>query len=111
MLYKFKSKATGDLVMLQPNGKRVLEIIAPGTGIGTGDKGIIQPGQMAAAVAALQAAIAQEEAQQAQAEQEAKAAGQTPPRRAEVSLRQRTQPFIAMLQRAEKEKADVVWGV
>ena len=27
MLYKFKSKVTGDLIMLEPNGRRVLEII------------------------------------------------------------------------------------
>ena len=27
MLYKFKSKAAGDLIMLEPNGRRVLQII------------------------------------------------------------------------------------
>ncbi|MDW8337472.1 MAG: DUF1840 family protein, partial [Tepidimonas sp.] len=27
MLYRFKSKATGDVVMLEPNGRRVLEIL------------------------------------------------------------------------------------
>ena len=27
MLYKFKSKSTADLIMLEPNGRRVLEII------------------------------------------------------------------------------------
>jgi cyclopropane-fatty-acyl-phospholipid synthase len=111
MLYKFKSKATGDLVMLQPNGRRVLEIVSAATGISTGDQGIIQPAQMAAAVTALREAIAREEAEQAQAEQQAKAEGRTPLRRPEVSLRQRAQPFITMLQRAEKEEADIVWGV
>ena len=40
MLYKFKSKATGDLIMLQPNGKSVLEIIGKDAAAASG---IIQP--------------------------------------------------------------------
>ena len=32
MLYKFKSKAAGDLIMLEPNGRRVLEIIGKDPG-------------------------------------------------------------------------------
>ena len=42
MLYKFKSKAAGDLIMLEPNGRRVLEII----GKDAGPKGIILPEEM-----------------------------------------------------------------
>ena len=41
MLYK--SKTSGDVIMLQPNGRRVLEIIGKDTGVGTGDKRIILP--------------------------------------------------------------------
>ena len=111
MLYKFKSKATGDLIMLQAHGRQVLEIISAATGASTGDKGILQPPQMAAAVAALLAAVTKDEADQAAAEQQARAQGGSPPRRPEVSLRQRTQPFLAMLQRCLKEEADIVWGV
>ncbi len=111
MLYKFKSKAAGDLIMLEANGRRVLDILAAELGTSTGAKGIIQPAQMGRAVALLQAAVAQEEADHAAAEAQAKADGKAPLRRPEVSLRQRVQPFIAMLQRSEKEEADVVWGV
>ncbi len=32
MLYKFKSKAAGDVIMLEPNGRRVLEIIGKDAG-------------------------------------------------------------------------------
>ena len=39
MLYKFKSKAAGDLIMLEPNGRRVLQII----GKEPGPKGIVLP--------------------------------------------------------------------
>ena len=99
MLYKFKSKATGDLIMLEPNGRRVLEVI----GKDTGPKGIIEAAQMPAAIAALESAIAAEEAAGKQAEEEGKAP--------DVTLRQRAVPFIDMLKRAEKAGADVVWGV
>lgn len=107
MLYKFKSKATGDLIMLEPNGRRVLQAI----GKDAGPQGIIQPGEMAAAIARLEAAIAQEESEQEAAVEEAKARGEVPPKFDAVSLRQRAVPFIDMLRRAEREKKEVVWGV
>jgi hypothetical protein len=107
MLYKFKSKAAGDLIMLEPNGRRVLEII----GKDPGPKGIIEPAQMQAALAALDAAIAREEAEQQQAIEEARAKGEVPPRFGDVSLRQRAVPFIDMLKRCEKAGKDIVWGV
>ena len=107
MLYKFKSKAAGDLIMLEPNGRRVLEII----GKDPQPKGIIEPDQMAGASASLEAAITREEAeQQAQAE-EAKAKGETPARQEAVSLRQRAVPFLDMLRRCQKAGHEIVWGV
>ncbi|MES2941068.1 MAG: DUF1840 domain-containing protein [Pseudomonadota bacterium] len=108
MLYKFKSKAAGDLIMLEPNGRRVLEIV----GKDPAPKGIIQAGEIPAAVAALEAAIATEEAEQKSAADEAKASGQVPPRfDGGVSLRQRAVPFIDMLKRCQTAGADIVWGV
>lgn len=107
MLYKFKSKAAGDLIMLEPNGRRVLQVI----GKDPGPKGIIAPGEMPAAIAALENAIAQEEADHQAAVDEAKAAGQVPPKSDAVSLRQRAHPFIEMLKRCEREQKEIVWGV
>ena len=107
MLYKFKSKAAGDLIMLEPNGRRVLQII----GKDPASKGIIQPQEMGPAVRALEAAIASEEAEQKAAIEEAKAKGQVPPTFKDVSLRQRAVPFMDMLRRCEKEDAEIVWGV
>jgi regulator of protease activity HflC (stomatin/prohibitin superfamily) len=107
MLYKFKSKAAGDLIMLEPNGRRVLQAI----GKDPAPKGIILPEQMPAAIAALEGAIAEEEAQQQAAIAEAKAKGEVPPSFNDVSLRQRAVPFIDMLRRCEKEGAEIVWGV
>ncbi|HXD43150.1 MAG TPA: DUF1840 domain-containing protein [Ramlibacter sp.] len=107
MLFKFKSKATGDLIMLEPNGRRVLEII----GKDAQPKGIILPEQMPAAVGALEAAIATEEADQKAMVEEAKAKGESPPRFESISLRQRAVPFLDMLRRCEKAGQEIVWGV
>jgi Domain of unknown function (DUF1840) len=107
MLYKFKSKAAGDLIMLEPNGRQVLQII----GKDPGPKGIIEPAQMGAAVQALEAAIAKDEAGQKQADAQASAKGEKPVRAEGISLRQRAVPFVDMLRRAEKEGEDIVWGV
>lgn len=98
MLYKFKSKETGDLIMLEPNGRRVLEVI----GKDAGPKGIILPEQMPAAIKALEAAIALEESGDEEA-------GAEPGEG--LGLRQRAMPFIDMLQRNHKAGHEVVWGV
>ena len=114
MLYKFKSKATGDLIMLEPQGKHILKLM----GKETGAKGIIQPSEMLAAIDALHAAVMQEEqahqAAQDAARAEAAKEGVTPaadtgPRT--ISLKQRVVPFIDMLRRAHAEDKEVVWGV
>ena len=106
MLYKFKSKASGDLIMLEPNGRRVLEII----GKDAGSKGIVLPEQMPAAIAALEAAIAQEEPVQHPAVDEAGGGGVAQDATL-VGLRQRIFPFIEMLKRSHKAGSEVVWGV
>jgi len=107
MLYKFKSKAAGDLIMLEPNGRRVLEII----GKDPAPKGIILPEAMPAAIQALEGAIAREEAEQKAQVEEAKAQGQVPPRFDGVSLRQRAVPLIDMLKRCSAAGKEIVWGV
>jgi len=108
MLYKFKSKATGDVIMLEPNGRRVLEII----GKDAGPKGIILPEEMPAAIGALEAAIAQDEKEQQELAAEAKAKGEVARGVADnVSLRQRAVPFVDMLRRASGAGKEIVWGV
>jgi cyclopropane-fatty-acyl-phospholipid synthase len=113
MLYKFKSKATGDLIMLEPQGKHILKLI----GKEPGAKGIILPNEMLAAINALQAAVAQEELAmqaakqggQSENDEEAVAPHAEGPRA--ISLKQRVVPFIDMLRRAHAEDKEVVWGV
>lgn len=98
MLYKFKSKDAGDLIMLEPNGRRILEVI----GKEAGPKGIILPEQMPAAIKALEAAIALEESGDDEA-------GAVPGEG--LGLRQRAMPFIDMLKRNHEAGHEVVWGV
>jgi hypothetical protein len=107
MLYKFKSKAAGDLIMLEPNGRRVLQII----GKDPGPQGIVLPEEMPGALSKLEQAIAQEEAEHQAAIDEAKAKGEVPPKFESVSLRQRAVPFMDMLRRCSKEGKEIVWGV
>jgi hypothetical protein len=107
MLFKFKSKAAGNLIMLEPSGRRVLEII----GKTPGPKGIILPEEMPGATRALEAAVEREEAEQQVAIDEAKAKGQIPPRGGDVSLRQRALPFLDMLRRSSQAGEVIIWGV
>ncbi len=115
MLYKFKSKTTGDLIMLEANGRQVLAIIGKDTRAFPelpGHTGIITPPQMAAARAALQAAIVEEEAQRAEAVAAAAAGKDSPAPHADgVTLRVRALPFIEMLKRCEEAGTDIVWGI
>jgi hypothetical protein len=111
MLYKFKSRNTGDIIMLQASGQQVLQIIGKAPDGNAAEKGIILPEQMPAAISALEAAAVQEDADRAAAMAEALANNEPVPHFAAVSLRQRVRPFIQMLQLCQKENDEVVWGV
>jgi hypothetical protein len=103
MLYTFKSPAAGNLIMLQPNGERILEII----GKDPGPKGIILPEQMPGAIAALENAMTRE---QPQAGPDKDAANGSQASDA-VSLRQRAAPFVQMLKQCQAAGKEIVWGV
>lgn len=103
MIYKFKSKASGDLVMLGPNGDELLRLL----GREPAPKGIIEPGDMPAARRALEAALAQADADAARARDEADPDCE----REAVGLRQRLWPMLQMLERAAAANEPIVWGV
>ena len=98
MLYRFKSKNMGDVIMQEPNGLQVLEII----GKSPSAQGIILPEQMPAAIQALEAAIRLEELHKEKD-------GDGLPEG--VGLHQRAKPFIDMLRWNIKASQEVVWGV
>ena len=107
MIYKFQSKADSDLFMNVGPAERILAII----GKQPGPQGIIEPAEMPAAIAALEAAVAEEEKARETARQtapgEAGAAAPAQP----IGLKQRSWPFIQMLRRCHAADTPVVWGV
>ena len=107
MIYKFKSKAAGDVIMLAPSGDEVLRTI----GKAPAAQGIIESADMPGAMQAIEAAIAADEAARERAEAEARSAGETLPARDGVSLRQRAWPLVEMMKRAAAAGEPVVWGV
>lgn len=107
MIYKFKCKAAGDILMLGPNGDALMRIL----GREPAPKGIIEPAAMAAAIVAIEQAIQADEAARAEAEAEAAARGDTLPPREGVAIRQRLWPMVELLKRAASANEPVVWGV
>lgn len=105
MLYEFKCRATGSVVMTQKVAERILSII----GKSPGPTGIIVQAQMANAIAALEQAVAQERAQGEPVEEDDEWSrhNQPPP----VSLNQRAWPLIEMLRAALAADREITWGV
>lgn len=94
MTYRFHCKSSGDVLMLQSSGDRVLRAM----GLAPAGRGLILPDRMATAMAAVQTAIAMEEAR---TEPLLDADG--------VTLRQRALPLVGMLQAALASGEAVVW--
>jgi hypothetical protein len=107
MIYKFKSKSAGDVIMLGPNGDQMLRLI----GREPAPKGIIEAAAMPAALQALERAVAEDDAARAAAEKEAQAKGEKLPPAEGVSLRQRVWPIVDMMKRSQANGHDIVWGV
>lgn len=109
-MYKFKSRAAPDLIMLEPNGRQILVLMGKDSD-SQSTKGILLPVDMPAAILALQDAIAHDEKKRAQITKEAQEAGEAAPKLEGVSLRQRATPMIEMLRRCHKADKEIVWGV
>ncbi len=106
MIYKFKSKAAGDVIMLKPNGDHVLRII----GKEPGGRGIITVAELPAAIAALDEAI-RRESHAPPPQENKKDDEETRPIDERVSLQQRAWPLLTMMKEALAGQADIVWGV
>jgi hypothetical protein len=107
MLYKFKSKAAGNVIMTGPAGDQLLRAM----GREPAPKGIIEPDAMPGAIAAVEAAVAADEAARVEAEAAAAAEGRRLAPREGVTLRQRAWPLLEMMKRAHKAGKEIVWGV
>ena len=112
MLYKFKSQATADVIMLRDSAEEILKII----GKEPGPTGIVTFAQIPGAVAALRAEIQRREAAAPAQHTHDDVANQVSDDAAHgadepISLRRRAAPFIEMLERTAADGKDVVWGV
>lgn len=127
MIYEFKSRATGTIVMTEAVGHRVLEII----GKDSGPQGIITVDQIPAAIAAIESAVGEERMREAERAQHSGEGGgafgqhspehprtdqdvqdyDDPVARQQISLAQRVFPFVEMLRAAHAAGKDVTWGV
>lgn len=107
MIYKFKCKATGDLIMLGPHGDALLRLL----GREPSAQGIIEVRDMARAAQAIRDAVAADERERADAERESLSEGRRLPPRPGVTIRQRLWPMTEMLARAQAAGEPVVWGV
>ena len=106
-LYRFKSRETGDVLMLHPHGKRVLEVL----GKDPKAPGVVMPADLPGAVLALQEAAHEEELEQARQIAEAAAKGEVAPEFDQVTMRMRIAPLVEMFERCERAGVEVVWGV
>jgi hypothetical protein len=102
VIYRFKSKATGDTVMLGPTGDALLVAL----GRQPAPQGIIDVSAMPAAIAALLKAA---EADATQRASDASADGGDG--RDAVPLKQRFWPMVEMLRQAHAAAEPIVWGV
>lgn len=109
MIYKFKSDATADIIMMGPDGDKVLRLI----GKEPAPRGILEAEAMPAAIAAMERAIVAERAVDAEAAEtnddddrsSARAAAKA------VRLQQRAWPLLEMMKRSHAANKDIVWGV
>ena len=104
MLYKFKSQATGDLIMFEEHAKTILEII----GKEPSPKGILILGDMPEALAALELVTREREGVKSS---QANGSELHEEDTNWVSLRQRVAPFKQMIRQCMLEKQPIVWGV
>lgn len=107
MLYKFKSKAAGDVIMTAPVGDRVLRLLGREPQI----QGIFLAEDLPALIVALEQAAQREEQEREQPEAACAANEQPTPPREAVGLRQRVWPLIEMMRRSHGAGKEIVWGV
>ncbi len=128
MLFEFKSRATGSVVMTNDVGKKVLPLI----GKAPEPKGIITVDQMPAAIASLEEACRRETALAQAAKDKAARGGRIDPAAAAgaadaadrddadrddagdphlIGICQRVYPLIEMMKTAHAAGKDITWGV
>ncbi len=114
MLYSFRSKAGGEVLMLDHHARPLLEAAGKTADTARDPRGVFTTEQLGGAIQALQAHIAQQAQQESNQDKndrkdkpheddEEKNASQP------VSASQRAYPLLDLLRKAEAAGADVMW--
>lgn len=103
MAIKFKSQATGDLVMVQATAQAVLALIGKSPDVA----GILEPADMARALVALKGASNEVPEDIADDEEHPEPVFSDEA----VSLRKHAYPLVLMIERAMAAGKPIVWGV
>jgi hypothetical protein len=104
MIYRFQSKASGDVLMNGPVGDRMLELL----GRTPSPSGIVEVGALPAAIAALEQAVSGEGRSARDGTEDPDAERD---REKRVGLGQRAFPLLQLMKRSLAARTDVVWGV
>ncbi|MBC7469252.1 MAG: DUF1840 domain-containing protein [Ramlibacter sp.] len=107
MIYKFKCKATGNVLMAGPVGDRMLRIL----GKPLAEQGILQPTDMLSDIRALELAVAEDESRLSDVKGNPPLEDETGEDADAVTLRQHAWPLIEMLKEAQATNEVIVWGV
>lgn len=107
MMYTFKCKAAGNVLMAGSVGDQMLS----GMGVAVSAKGILQPGDMPAAIRALELAVAEDESRRHKVESGSGASDAQDEAEDAVTLRQHAWPLIELLKQAHAADEAMVWGV
>ncbi|GAA5237099.1 DUF1840 domain-containing protein [Verticiella sediminum] len=107
MIYTFRSKATGEFIMLGEHAKPLLKAAGKSGDTVAEARGVFTPEQLPAAIAGIERAIGQS-SEPAFDEDDPKERAQA---QQYVSLRQRAQPLLDMLRKALDKGVDVMWEV
>ena len=109
MIYEFKSRATGTVVMTQAVAERILQIIGKPAQV----KGVILPEQMPTALEALKLAIDQDRTLPTSpaAHRSAPSDPDAEMIEPDIPLASRALPFQEMLREAYAAHKEITWGV
>ncbi|MFY7872965.1 MAG: DUF1840 domain-containing protein [Limnohabitans sp.] len=107
MIYKFRCKATGDVVMTGQVGDQLLRIV----GHPVSAQGILQSCDMLSAIRALELAVAEDESRLADLKGNCVAGDAVAQDTDAVTLGQHAWPLIKMMQQALAADEAIVWGV
>lgn len=106
MLITFKSRASGDVIMLENNGREMLRLFGKSP---DDKKGIVTVGQLPGVITSLKKFVEDDKVKLEKSQNNDKETDQNS--KDGVHLFQRAQPILELLERSLKDEAPVTWGM